>query len=434
LFAMHSGNVQRLINILALLACLPVMAQESLTDLYLNGEYGKAIGIADEAIAAGDSTAGVLYLKALSEVQLGLTVQAIQTLETALNLHPDHSRIRRTLAGLYLQAGDYTRSRDHYVRLVTLDSIDVSAWLKLAEIAWYRQQYEEAVTELEQVLLIDSLNLEGMMTMGEILNRLNNSGAIVYYQRAFRHHPRNQKAAYALANLYIQGKKPHEAIPVCEQILDIDSTNIKFLKLLGYAHYKAGDPSSAIPFFRQANSLGDSTAFSFKFRGICHYLVIEHDQAINSLTLAVKRDSLDAEIHFFLGASLGNTGRKKEAMFHLDQSLHLMQPDPSIVSRIYAEQGNIKRLEGAYEQAYVLYGRAWNADTTDPMALYFMASIMDNSLHRSEEALLDYQRFIDRLDQVPGSASGNDQIPSIRAIVEDRIVSLKEELFFLDRK
>ena len=47
----------------------------------------------------------------------------------------------------------------------------------------------------------------------------------------------------------------------------------------------------------------------------------------------------------FLGASLATTTRKDEAMLHLDRSLELMKPDPSVVSRIYSEQGNIMRLE-----------------------------------------------------------------------------------------
>lgn len=375
-----------------------------------------------------------LFRKANDELQHGQKVQAIQTLEELTELDPVHPGANRSLAGLYLQAGDYTRSRDRYGWLVLQDSSDAMAWLKLAEIAHFRQQRNETINALERVLWIDSLHLDGLMLMGEILQKNNNSGAIVYYQRAFRHYPRNQNAAFALANLHIQLNEPGKAVPVCEQVLDIDTTSIKFLKLLGYSHYKAGEPAKAIPCFRQANSLGDSTAFSFKFRGICHYLSIEMDSAIYSLQHAVERDSLDAEVHFFLGASLGTTTRKKEALWHLEKSLELMHPDPSIISRIYSEQGNIKRLQGNYEEAYSLYKKAWAADSSNAMSLYFMASIMDNSLHRSEEALVDYQRFIDRLDQMPGPISGNDQIPSIRAIVEDRIVSLKEELFFLDRK
>ena len=108
-----------------------------------------------------------------------------------------------------------------------------------------------------------------------------------------------------------------------------------------------------------------------------------------------------------------------------------MQPDPSIVSRIYSEQGNIKRLETEYEEAYDLYNKAWEMDTTNVMSLYFMASILDNSLRQGKEALVDYQRYIDALDQLPEKEESNQGV-SIRAIVEDRIVTLKEELFFRD--
>ncbi len=138
-------------------------------------------------------------------------------------------------------------------------------------------------------------------------------------------------------------------------------------------------------------------------------------------------------MHFFLGASLATTKAKKDAMEHLDKSLKLMQPDPSIISRIYSEQGNIMRLEMKYEEAYTLYENAWNTDTTNAMSLYFMASILDNSMHKSKEALVDYQRYLDALDQLPENKESNQGV-SIRAIVEDRIVSLKEEQFFRDEQ
>jgi tetratricopeptide (TPR) repeat protein len=338
------------------------------------------------------------------------------------------------LAGQYFDAGYYARAWNSYLALVKADSTDVSSWLKLADIASFRQHYPQAIRALEQVLLLDSLNLSSLMKMGDILNRHNNSGAIVYYARAYRHYPDNQNAAYALGNLLIQQKKAWDAVPICEHILGIDSTSIKFRKLLGYAYYKMGEPHNAVPNFEYATVLGDSTAFTFKFKGISQYLTTNFKGAISSLEHAVKKDTMDAEVYFFLGASMATTTAKKEAMDHLNKSLELMQPDPAVTSRIYSEQGNIKRLETEYEEAYALYNKAWESDTTNLMALYLMASILDNSMHRSEEALVDYQRYIDHLDRMPEPSKKNDQAISIRTIVEDRIVALKEELFFLDEQ
>jgi tetratricopeptide (TPR) repeat protein len=256
----------------------------------------------------------------------------------------------------------------------------------------------------------------------------------VYYEKAYRLYPDNQKAAYALGNLYIQSKKAWDVVPICEHILELDATSIKFRKLLGYAYYKMGEPQNAVPNFEYATVLGDSTAFTFKFMGISHYLTSNFNAAISALDIAAKKDSMDAEVYFFLGASMATTTAKKEAMDHLNKSLELMQPDPLIASRIYSEQGNIKRLEMEYEEAYALYNKAWDSDSTNLMSLYFMASILDNSMHRSEEALVDYQRYIDHLNRLPESGERSTQAISVRSIVEDRIVALKEELFFLDQQ
>jgi tetratricopeptide (TPR) repeat protein len=303
--------------------------------------------------------------------------------------------------------------------------------IKLADIASFGQHYPLAIPMLQEVLDLDSTNLTGLMMMGEILTRQNNSGAMVYYERAYRQYPENQQVAYALGNWYIQSGLPLKAIPVCEHILEKDSVNIKFQKLMGFARYRSGDPVGAVHYFLQAVAQGDSAAFTFKYLGIANFQLADFKGAHEALEVATDRDSLDAEVHFFLGASLATTHRKEEAMHHLDLSLQLMKPDPAVVARIYSEEGNLMRLEMEYERAYDLYNLSWLADTTNPTALYYMASILDNSMHRSREALVDYRRFLDQLDRLPEDKQNNNQFPTIRGIVEDRIVQLKEELFFL---
>ncbi len=411
--------------------CQSLWAQSELMDLYYTGNYQEVINVSTASIVSGDTALNTFYLKALAEAQLGQTLEAIRTLQNGLTLYPGEKSLSRMLAGQYHEAGAYVKARKAYQELVQSDSSDISSWLKLAEMASFRQQYQEAIQALNQILVSDSLNLNSLMMMGDILDRLNSSGAVIYYERAYRFYPDNQKAAFALGNEYIQIKKAWLAIPICKHILEIDSTSIKFSKLLGYAYYKTGQPEEAVHWFDYTIALGDSAAFTYKFKGISHYLRADFGRAIGALEEAVKKDTLDAEVHFFLGASLSTVAEMEKAMQHLNKSLELMKPDPSVVSRIYSEQGNIKRLEMKYEEAYSLYEKAWIADSTNAISLYFMASILDNSLHLSKKALLDYERYIDALDQLPENKESNQGV-SIRAIVEDRIVTLKEELFFRD--
>lgn len=410
-----------------------IFSQETTLDLYYSGDYSGVLDHTEAQIASGDTSFNTFFLQALSEAQLGQTVKAIETIKLALKSFPDDARLKRMLARQQFEAAYYVQAKEAYTDLVKSDSLNVSSWLKLAEIASFRQNDDQCVHALNQVLRIDSLNLTGLMKMGDLLKKHNHQGAIVYYQKAYRLYPENQQAAFALGNLHIQSKEAWKAIPICEHMLKIDTTSIKFSKLLGYSYYKQGNPSGAVKFFEYANQLGDSTIFTFKFKGISHYLRSDFPAAIASLQLAQARDSLDAEIYFFLGASLATTKNKTEAMKLLNKSLKLLEPDPGILARIYSEQGNIKRLEMDYEEAYSLYNMAWETDSTNIMALYFMASILDNSMHKSEEALVDYQRYLDAVDQLPEKKESSQGV-SIRDIVEDRIITLKEELFFLDAR
>lgn len=416
---------------LFIILAFPLQAQDRLSEFYYAGDYTRVIEESAGLLDQGDSSLAIFRVKALAEIQLGRTAEAVATLEAAAGTHPDDPGLQRMLAGQYFEAGNFIRAKDTYSELVAQDSSDISSWMKLAEMAAFRQQYPEAIDALNRVLALDTMNLESLMKMGEILDRFNNTGSVVFYRRAWSYYPDNQKAAYAYANELVRQKKSVEAIPVCDSMLSRDSTSIKFLKLKAYAHYKCGEAFPAIICFNSACSQGDSSVFTFKYRGICQFLVSDFSGSISSLELAAVKDSTDAEIRFFLGSSLATTTRKEEAMQHLDRSLKLMQPDPSVVGRIHAEQGNIKRLQSDYDRALEYYEMAWEADSTNPMYLYFQASILDNSMHRSGEALVLYRQYAEQVSS-PDGEKRNGQTVSILTIVMDRIEMLQEELFFRD--
>ncbi len=409
-------------------------AQDRLLDAYYEGAYQEVIETASGIIAGGDSSSNPYFMKALAEIQLGRVQEATATLQEAMLQFPAELRFRTLLAGQYYEAGAYREAGILYEAMVSEDPGDVASMIRLAEIRSFGQEYSASLSLLRLVLDLDSIHLKALMMTGDLLTRMEDTTAMGYYEKAFRYYPANQQAAYALGNGYIQAGHPELAVPVCQQILDQDSTHIRFRKLLGLALYRAGKPARAIDQFEVATHLGDSTAFTFKYLGISMYLASDFPGAIAALETAVKKDSMDAEVHFFLGASMANTIRKKEATHHLDRALKLMEPEPAAVARIYSELGNIKRLEMEYDHAYDYYRLSWEADTTNPMGLYYMASILDNSLHLSKEAMADYRRFLDQLDLKPESVEKNDQIPTLRKIVEERIVQLKEELFFLEKQ
>ncbi len=401
-------------------------------DAYYEGEYEAVIRMSGANLARGDRRFNQYYLRALSEVQLGRTGEATETLEEACRQFPGETSLRKLLARQYLEAGALLRAGSLYETFVAEDSTDLFSWLKLAEIASDRQDYKTSIEKLYQVLALDTSNLEGLMLMGDVLTRQDRSGATVYYERALRHYPDNQQAAYSLANWNLKLELPLQAAVICEKVLENDSTNIRFRKMMGFALYRGGKPHDAIQHLEKAADLGDSTSFTYKYLGISKYMTMDFPGAIPPLELAVQKDSLDADTRFFLGASLATTTRREEAMDHFEKALELMRPDPAALAKIYAEQGNLLRLEMKYEAAYDRYRMSWEADTTQPIQLYYMASILDNSLHRSKQALVDYRRFLDQLDRIPQESSKNNQIPSIRDIVEDRIVQLNEELFLRD--
>jgi tetratricopeptide (TPR) repeat protein len=162
-----------------LLLLIPVRAQEDLNALYFSGDYERLIHETGAVLDRGDSALEVFSLKARAENQLGRTGDAIQTLEAARALYPEDVSLMRMLAVRYQEAGNMVRAREEYQRIRIRDSLDLSTWLQLARIASFRQDYQVAVHHLQKVLTLDSVNLDGLMLMGESMERLPNTSNIL---------------------------------------------------------------------------------------------------------------------------------------------------------------------------------------------------------------------------------------------------------------
>ena len=74
---------------LFLLSSFGLFAQETIFDHYYSGNYQQVIEQSTISISSGDTAFNTRYLKALAEVQLGKTAEAIQTLEEARLVFPE---------------------------------------------------------------------------------------------------------------------------------------------------------------------------------------------------------------------------------------------------------------------------------------------------------------------------------------------------------
>ncbi len=82
----------------------------------------------------------------------------------------------------------------------------------------------------------------------------------------------------------------------------------------------------AVVNYLEAIQLGKNDAVSYHNLGSAYYVQKKKDQAMEAWETSVKLDPPLAEPHFALGIMLGNLGKKKEAISHLEQFLKLAYP------------------------------------------------------------------------------------------------------------
>ncbi len=145
----------------------------------------------------------------------------------------------------------------------------------------------------------------------------------------FRERTRREGVLFHTARLAAEIHNPVEAVATMREIQTLFPNRYESAFFLGFALERAGRPTEALPWFRQALTHADqsrSTAIQLHI-GACLYLAGAHDQAIDALQAGIHEAQPDAEglkdSLRLLGACLMARGRHSEGMAALEQAAEI---------------------------------------------------------------------------------------------------------------
>jgi tetratricopeptide (TPR) repeat protein len=351
-----------------------------------------------------------------------------------LSLKTDSNNLRKLSAtGQTLSAlGRYNEAIRIYRTIFQRDSSSLKSRLQLANLYLVLDRFNEAKEHYEYLSDLDSSNYFYFKQLGRCYQELGDTNlAIDRYLKAHNLNGYDLAVVSRLINLYLQKRDFDNGITLANEGLAIDAINTDLRKQRAYLYYLTGQYNLAIQDFSRVATAGDSSKFTLKYHGLCYYEEKFYREACMDLYKAYIKDTLDAETCFFLGLSCRWSGEEEEGVKYLNKTIHLLNPDPRQISRIYIELAGVYQVLHLFDKTLESYQKALEYSRNKDIIYFRIAQVYEENLKNKKMAIEYYQKFLDTrtLEYQLYDPAAETMSPVLES-VQNKINRLKEELFF----
>ncbi len=233
-----------------------------------------------------DEAVGEFKKIAIHFEKRGIFTKSIAIYKRISRLAPDDVEALKKLADLYCERGFITEAKaeysslaeklkkrnkqeqaiETYKKLLKLDSDDVKSRLNLADLLIEKEQFKQAVEELNEAAE-HKMRKDALKEAGEILKKA---------RALIKDHPRTLEN---MIDLFKQEKKKKEALKLVNEILRKDKENLKALYLLGNLCFENNELKKAEEIFKKILSIQPKEVEARVRLGRIHIQNKQHDEA-----------------------------------------------------------------------------------------------------------------------------------------------------------
>lgn len=410
-----------------------IIAQTKLEEankLILKNKYSEAAIILNEYVNINQDSEAYLKL-GICYKNLMKNNEALQSFEKANELDPNNVEILINLAQLYSIIGFLDKSTSTYEQIISLDSLNSFALINLAKSYLDANRIYDAKKIYYALFFGDSLNSYYHRQLAYTFQKENKiDTALYHYKRSFKLNNADIFTVSNLAKIYYQKELPDSAIALIDKGLEVFHNNTQLLKLKSDIYFSLRNYSGAVNAIVRLIANGDESAQLYQRLGICYYqIAVENfvgeaqeqklESAIEALNKSTAMDSTQSLTELYLGMTLKELERNKDALIHFGKSLDLIYP--KYTSAIYTNMAIANNRIGNHAEAIRNFKSAMKFDKSNPNYFYYLASTYDQYYSDKTVPLLYYQLFVEQGDSLE---------QSILNYARKRIEELKEKVHF----
>lgn len=244
-------------------------------------------------------------------LQSGQGIAAVHQWHQATQLDPNSVEAWELLSDYYLATRDYAQARSSLTRLERLNSNSPDLQARLARCAYEARDYAAAQKYARAELEADPNDVAALEILAAIAKTTRSVGdRLNYLQRLADLQPRNTKALLELADELIRRVEYDKALPVVEQVLQIDPNSVSAYFARGLLRFNAEPTPQNLALaqsdFQRTLEFDDGNLEAHRYLGRVALRLNKPQQAIRHFE-AIGRGRPYASAHFL---ELSNAYRK----------------------------------------------------------------------------------------------------------------------------
>ena len=384
--------------------------------LYVEGQYAKAISVLEQARADTLTPSIAFYIGAASAA-LNDFKYARQYLQRAVDMAPDNISYRFQFARFLSQAGLLREAEKQYAGVVERDSSFAPALANLGLIAADRKDYERSIAFFLRVVRENPRDYAAYYNLGGGLTNLGRvDSAREYLSTCLTLNPDYVPALSLLATLYYRNSEYHDALRLLARLQALRPDNADFVYREGLCFEKIGNSPAAVSQFLRATVLDSVNEFYFAHLGQAYFRVQQYDSCVIAYQKAAAIDNENPLFYLNIALAwqkLDSTQRAADAFRNSIVAYH-----PEAIASVYRQLGALYYNGKRYRDARNAYRKALEWNTNDKDAMFYLAVCQDK-LRNSKAAVEKYKEFLKVTKEVPELA---EQI----AWAKKRLLELKK--------
>jgi tetratricopeptide (TPR) repeat protein len=378
--------------------------------------YKRALELEPDAIEIHVSLASVLYMTQKFDEGLGYAHEA-------LTIDPDDLKLYQIVALGYIGKRDLPKAIEYYTEMLELDPQRLETYLAIATLREAMNQPQEAIHILERVPA-DQRTADLYVKLGALAGRVNdhiaaieyyreghnrdttsltaiigmgtgfdmlalNDSAIYYYKQAIAD-TIILNVAQRLLDIFTDTDQYDNVVAMAHEILAIDHGNTHVRRSLGFAHYKLGQPESALDEFTITLRLDPGDTYSAFYVARIYLEQGDYTRALSAVQDALKIDPDFIELWIYLGF-VALEQDNYELAEHAFAEAAYRDGD---LSQIYYLLGAIAETLEKDRDAYYYYRKSLGVNSRNLSSLQALASLTSR-LGRDNETFHTFQRIIE---------------------------------------
>jgi tetratricopeptide (TPR) repeat protein len=242
-------------------------------------------------------------------------LEAAESYEKAVRIDPNSPELQRSLAQVWMSAGEPARALEYAERALALQPDDQNLRIGLATLHARMHDYQRATELLEPVFQQGGLDDEGLFTLFTLyLNTDNGAGAMKVAQRMIQNEPEDVRGYLALGAAYERDEKFPEAERAYRRGLKIEPDQPALFDALARLKRQQKDPKGELAILKEKLAVAPGDAAALMRMSQIHEEMDDRAAATKDLELLVREHPELAGAQFRLGLFYYEAGRYDDAI------------------------------------------------------------------------------------------------------------------------